>query len=333
MSRRRSAFTLVELLVVIGIIAVLIGILLPALNRAREAAKTIACAAQLRSLTQAVMLYCNNNKGYYPPSYLGWSGDPSHNGGGNYLAVVRPFLWDYLEPYGISKTANNARVCPASYDEMPTVFTSGLPARPTYNNQAYSYRYNASIGGTPGATSNPPEGQVPTDGTLWYAKPMQQGKIPRSSRTVLFGDAGHVETYRTTLNDPRAVGSSTGTDITNLQFRAEWNGNGGSNGVKTAPQVGTGPTYTTAQVNTMQSFVDTYSVQHYKKVINSSVTLSPHAAVPQSGKNNVALADGSCQTVTVLLDRYGALPWGDNNDLVIEPRAGWNNYNTIPPAP
>lgn len=72
MARGRSAragFTLVELLVVIGIIAVLVSILLPALSRARGQALKINCRAKLRGLIQAVHLYADTYKGYLPGPY------------------------------------------------------------------------------------------------------------------------------------------------------------------------------------------------------------------------------------------------------------------------
>jgi len=64
--RQPGAFTLVELLVVIGIIALLISILMPALSQAKERANRIKCASNLRQIGQGLLLYAGDNKGVYP---------------------------------------------------------------------------------------------------------------------------------------------------------------------------------------------------------------------------------------------------------------------------
>ena len=68
---RRCGFTLIELLVVISIVALLIGMLLPALKKAKETARRAHCLSNLRQILNGLHVYANEAEGYFPPTH-GW---------------------------------------------------------------------------------------------------------------------------------------------------------------------------------------------------------------------------------------------------------------------
>src|SRR5689334_16599132 len=68
---RRRAFTLVELLVVIGIVGLLVSLLLPAVAAARRSARDVQCASNVRQLCVALIAYAGANRGMFPPNDVG----------------------------------------------------------------------------------------------------------------------------------------------------------------------------------------------------------------------------------------------------------------------
>src|SRR5690606_17549096 len=92
---RGAGFTLVELLVVVGIIAVLLGLLLPALGRARAAADATACLANLRNMALAAQMYAHDNQGYLVQAGLGHDGAHSHDEVA-WFATLQPYYQNKL---------------------------------------------------------------------------------------------------------------------------------------------------------------------------------------------------------------------------------------------
>jgi len=78
MHTRKHGFTLIELLVVIAVIALLMSILMPALSRAREQARRVACAGNQKSTGMALLMYASENDGKFPPNtYSNWANELS----------------------------------------------------------------------------------------------------------------------------------------------------------------------------------------------------------------------------------------------------------------
>ncbi|MCC7351236.1 MAG: prepilin-type N-terminal cleavage/methylation domain-containing protein [Phycisphaerales bacterium] len=148
-------FTLVELLVVIGIIALLISILLPALNKARESAKSVACLSNLRQIGMGFAMYQNDYKGSYPIYdqyyYNVFIGTPNYGG---LMACWSRLLW--MKGY-----VGNAQVyaCPSfpgkgkeEFDFSPDQRAFHMDERAGFDGvfQRVHYGYNMNNVGTNG---------------------------------------------------------------------------------------------------------------------------------------------------------------------------------------
>jgi prepilin-type processing-associated H-X9-DG protein/prepilin-type N-terminal cleavage/methylation domain-containing protein len=138
----RGGFTLVELLVVIGIIGVLISILLPALSGVRKRASSLKCMTNLRTFGQAWQQYCNNNKGTCVPARLPTGGAP---GGVFDLGVDRTYRPRWYELLG-AELHMQANPHPSEVEDDKWTISNEVflcPAELDYNNSRnYPYGYN-----------------------------------------------------------------------------------------------------------------------------------------------------------------------------------------------
>jgi prepilin-type processing-associated H-X9-DG protein/prepilin-type N-terminal cleavage/methylation domain-containing protein len=202
---RRKAFTLVELLVVIGIIALLISILLPALNRARGQAKQAACLSNLRQLGGAFLMHANEHRQHFPLAGIVWqdtkTGLPNDNtpvqlgdiGMRNYSYMtdliprvcplqiaLEPYLGQVVRakkliPDGVNEYINGSAIhiftCPANIDEMQGGMTA-IQVSEMIDNGSSSYGHNIRM----------PTSYAFSEAVMGWAGPHTTGSVPDHSR-------------------------------------------------------------------------------------------------------------------------------------------------------
>jgi prepilin-type N-terminal cleavage/methylation domain-containing protein len=195
---RARAFTLVELLVVIGIIAALIAILLPALNRAREQARRIKCLSNIRQLSMGWLMYANDNRGHFAVANGGildhtttgdnWANYESrqfwwltnsagYQPTGPAINVTTGMIWPYIKD-------RRAYICP---DDPQQLFNAnGVNAR--LQPSGYSYGENGYLGFF--AIVNGRQVDAGDAAALNVAMLHTLGQIKHAERTLLFSEVG-----------------------------------------------------------------------------------------------------------------------------------------------